>query len=63
MKKLSLMWMAVSLAAAAAPAFAQGGASSASSYSPPTQQHVKKPKHKAKQGASAPTAAPQGASQ
>ncbi|GAB7527220.1 acid-shock protein [Paraburkholderia sp. 2C] len=64
MKKLSLMWMAVSLAAGATPAFAQGGSSSVSSYSPPTEQHVKKPKHKkAKKGASVPAATPQGASQ
>jgi hypothetical protein len=64
MKKLSLMLIAASLAAGTAPAFAQGGSSSVSSYSPPTEQHVKKPKHKkSKNGASAPAAAPQGASQ
>ncbi|MFC0398088.1 acid-shock protein [Paraburkholderia rhizosphaerae] len=64
MKKLSLMWMAAWLATGAVPAFAQGGPSSVSSYSPPTGQHVKKQKHKkAKRGASAPAATPQGASQ
>jgi hypothetical protein len=63
MKKLSLMLMAVSLAAGTVPALAQGGSSPVSSYSPPTEQHVKKPKHKKpKNGASAPAAAPQGAS-
>ncbi|CAB3767944.1 acid-shock protein [Paraburkholderia humisilvae] len=64
MKKLSLILMAASLAVGTMPALAQGGSSSVSSYSPPTEQHVKKPKHKkAKKGASTPAATPQGASQ
>ncbi|AUT58334.1 hypothetical protein [Paraburkholderia terrae] len=66
MKKLTLMLTALSLAAIAPITEAQpqapGGSSSVSSYSPPTVKHVKKPKKK-KNGASAPTTAPQGASQ
>ena len=63
MKKLTLLLTAVSLAAGASVALAQpaapGGSSAVSSYSPPTEKHVKKPKKaKAKKGASAPAAAP-----
>jgi hypothetical protein len=58
MKKLTLLLTAVSLAAGASVVLAQP-ASSVSSYSPPTQKHVKKPKkQKVKKGASAPAAAP-----
>jgi hypothetical protein len=56
MKKLTLLLTAVSLAAGASMVQAQP-ASAVSSYSPPVQKHVKKPK-KAKKGASAPMAAP-----
>ncbi|HZZ03246.1 acid-shock protein [Paraburkholderia sp.] len=63
MKKLTLLLAAVSLAASTSVALAQpaapGAASSVSSYSPPTQKHVKKPKkQKMTKGASAPMAAP-----
>jgi hypothetical protein len=58
MKKLTLLLTAVSLAAGASMAQAQP-ASAVSSYSPPVQKHVKKPKkQKVKKGASAPMAAP-----
>ena len=67
MKKLTLMLTALSLAAIAPITEAQpqapGGSSTVSSYSPPTVKHVKKPKKKAKNGASGPATAPQGASQ
>jgi hypothetical protein len=67
MKKLTLVLAGLSLAVGASTAFAQAAAtagSSVSSYSPPTQKHVKKPKkQKMKKGASAPMAAPSGASQ
>ncbi|SEI53558.1 acid-shock protein [Paraburkholderia diazotrophica] len=68
MKKLTLMLIALSLAAVAPLAGAQpqapGGSSSVSSYSPPTVTHVKKPKkNKMKKGASAPATVPEGASQ
>jgi hypothetical protein len=68
MKKLTLVLAALSLAAGTSTAFAQPaaptGGSAVSSYSPPTQKHVKKPKkQKAKKGASAPAAAPDAASQ
>jgi hypothetical protein len=61
MKKLTLVLAGVSLAVSTAAAFAQPAApvvsSSVSSYSPPTQKHVKKPKkQKMKKGASAPMA-------
>jgi hypothetical protein len=63
MKKLTLLLTAVSLAVGASAALAQpaapGGSSAVSSYSPPTEKHVKKPKkQKMKKGASAPMAAP-----
>ena len=63
MKKLTLLLTAVSLATGASVALAQpaapGGSSAVSSYSPPIQKHVKKPKkHKTKKGASEPMAAP-----
>jgi hypothetical protein len=67
MKKLTLLLTALSLAAGTTLAVAQPAAptesSAVSSYSPPTQKHVKK-KKKPKKGASAPMAAPaEGASQ
>lgn len=63
MKKLTLLLTAVALAAGASVALAQpaapNGSSAVSSYSPPTEKHVKKPKkQKMKKGASAPMAAP-----
>jgi hypothetical protein len=70
MKKLTLMLTGFSLAVGASVALAQQPAapaesSAVSSYSPPTQKHVKKAKKKkVKKGASAPAAAPaEGASQ
>ncbi|MCC8392149.1 acid-shock protein [Paraburkholderia sp. MMS20-SJTR3] len=68
MKKLTLLLTAVSLAAGASVALAQpaapGASSEVSSYSPPTEKHVKKPKkHKTKKGETAPAAAPEAASQ
>jgi hypothetical protein len=56
MKKQTLLLTAVSLAAGASVALAQpvapGGSSSVSSYSPPTEAHVKKAKkQKMKKGA------------
>ncbi len=67
MKKLTLLWVALSLVAGSSVAWAQGPASEAkvtNSYSPPTEVHHKKPKKpKTKKAASAPTAAPAGASQ
>jgi hypothetical protein len=61
MKKLTLLLTAVSLAAGASAVLAQPAASEVSSYSPPTEKHVKKPKkQKMKKGASAPMAAPAG---
>jgi hypothetical protein len=69
MKKLTLMLTGLSLAFGASVALAQQPAapaesSAVSSYSPPTQKHVKKPKKaKVKKGASAPMAEPAGASQ
>jgi hypothetical protein len=69
MKKLTLMLTGLSLAFSASVALAQQPAapaesSAVSSYSPPTQKHVKKPKKaKVKKGASAPMTAPAGASQ
>ncbi|WP_114809395.1 acid-shock protein [Paraburkholderia kururiensis] len=58
MKKLTLMLTALALTGGSLPAFAQqatpGEASAVSSYSPPRQKHVKKPKKKKmKHGASA----------
>ncbi len=71
MKKLTLMLTGFSLAVGASVALAQqqpaapAESSAVSSYSPPTQKHVKKAKKKTvKKGASAPAAAPaEGASQ
>jgi hypothetical protein len=68
MKKLTFVLAGLSLALGTSVAFAQTAAptagSAVSSYSPPTQKHVKKPKkQKMKKGASAPMAAPSGASQ
>jgi len=68
MKKLTLVLAGLSLAFGATAVFAQAAApaagSAVSSYSPPTQKHVKKPtKHKMKKGASAPMAEPAAASQ
>jgi hypothetical protein len=71
MKKLMLILTAFGVAALAQPSFAQQPAvhqeaSSVSSYSAPTQKHVKKPKkQKAKKGAAsaASTAEPTAASQ
>ncbi|RDK04134.1 acid-shock protein [Paraburkholderia lacunae] len=62
MKKLTLLLTAVSLAVGASAALAQtaapAGSSAVSSYSPPVEKHVKKPKtKKMKKGASAPMAA------
>ena len=58
MKKLTLLLTAVSLVAGAQIAFAQTPASAVSSYSPPTQKHVKKAKKKKmKKAASAADAA------
>ncbi|MGA3249703.1 MAG: acid-shock protein, partial [Paraburkholderia sp.] len=59
MKKLTFILAGLSLAVGTSAAFAQTAApaasSSVSSYSPPTQKHVKKPrKAKVKKGASAP---------
>jgi hypothetical protein len=59
MKKLTLLLTAVSLAAGASVALAQpaapGGSSAVSTYSPPTEAHVKKPKkQKQKKGEAAP---------
>jgi hypothetical protein len=68
MKKLTLLWIALSVAGgssvawAADPAATPGESSAVSSYSAPTETHHKKPKKK-KMGASEPMAAPQGASQ
>ena len=67
MKKLTFILAGLSLAVGTSAAFAQTAApvasSSVSSYSPPTQKHVKKPKKaKVKKGASA-LAAPAAASQ
>jgi hypothetical protein len=67
MKKLTFILAGLSLAVGTSAAFAQTAApvasSSVSSYSPPTQKHVKKPrKAKVKKGASAP-ATPAAASQ
>ena len=60
MKKVTLLLTAVSLAAGAQIAFAQAPASTVSSYSPPTQKHVKKAKKKKmKKGTPAPAAASQ----
>ncbi|WP_133649959.1 acid-shock protein [Paraburkholderia flava] len=61
MKKLTLVLTALSLAAGSSLALAQPAApnasSAVSSYSPPTQKHVKKAKKKkVKKGASAPAA-------
>jgi hypothetical protein len=65
MKKLTLILAGLSLAVGTSVAFAQAAApaseSKDSSYSPPTQKHVKKPKKS--KGASAPTTAPAAASQ
>ena len=67
MKKLTLLWIALSVAGgssvawAADPAATPGESSAVSSYSAPTETHHKKPKKK--MGASEPMAAPQGASQ
>ncbi|MGF6753107.1 acid-shock protein [Paraburkholderia sp. GAS42] len=64
MKKLTLMLTGLSLACGASVTLAQQPAapaqsSAVSSYSPPTEKHVKKPKKaKVKKGASAPAAAP-----
>jgi hypothetical protein len=63
MKKLTLILAGLSLAAGTSVAFAQtaapGGSSAVSSYSPPTQKHVKKPKkQKMKKGASSAAPAP-----
>ena len=68
MKKLTLVLAGLSLAVGTSVAFAQTAApaagSAVSSYSAPTQKHVKKPKkHKMKKGASAPMAEPAAASQ
>ncbi|MCX4163963.1 MULTISPECIES: acid-shock protein [Paraburkholderia] len=68
MKKLTLLLTALSLAAGSSLALAQTAtpaeASAVSSYSPPTQKHVKKAKKKkVKKGASAPAATPEAASQ
>jgi hypothetical protein len=69
MKKLTLLLTGLSLAFGALMARAQPPApteaSAVSSYSAPTEKHVKKPKKaKQKKGASAPMAAPtEGASQ
>lgn len=70
MKKLTLLLTGLSLAFCASMARAQQPAapteaSAVSSYSAPTEKHVKKPKKaKQKKGASAPMAAPaEGASQ
>lgn len=70
MKKLMLMLTAFGVAALAQPSFAQPAvhqeASSVSSYSAPTQKHVKKPKKKKeKKGAASAssTAEPAAASQ
>jgi hypothetical protein len=68
MKKLTLLWIALSVtggassARAEGPAVTPGESSAVSSYSAPTETHHKKPKKK-KMGASEPMAAPQGASQ
>ncbi|MEW6343254.1 MAG: acid-shock protein [Pseudomonadota bacterium] len=68
MKKLTFVLAGLSLALGTSVAFAQASApvasSAVSSYSPPTQKHVKKPKkQKTKKGASSATAAPAAASQ
>ncbi|WP_027793325.1 hypothetical protein [Paraburkholderia acidipaludis] len=70
MKKLMLILTAFGVAALAQPSFAQPAshpeASAVSSYSAPTEKHVKKPKKKkAKKGAASATstAAPAAASQ
>jgi len=62
MKKLMLMLTAFGVAALAQPSFAQPAApqeaSAVSSYSAPTEKHVKKPKkHQLKKGAASAAAA------
>lgn len=68
MKKLTFVLAGVLLALGTSVAFAQTAApdagSAVSSYSPPTQKHVKKPKkQKMKKGASSAMATPAAASQ
>jgi hypothetical protein len=68
MKKLTMVLTALSLAVGSSVALAQASApaasSSVSSYSAPTQKHVKKPKKKkVKKGAAAAASAPAAASQ
>ncbi|MGF6635022.1 hypothetical protein OKW38_003570 [Paraburkholderia sp. MM5496-R1] len=62
MKKLTLLLTAVSLAAGASVALAQpaapGGSSAVSSYSPPTEAHVKKAKKQKMKKGTAASAAP-----